>query len=196
MLLKFRKCKNKYRVFDGWMEKDNFVVDIISDSETLFDVKIIGSTSSNREAFEMLRTISRMDLVNFKIQENAGKLFFGFEAGKTDFWLGKVPVELSVLIMSSKKFVSLFENANIDSYALGMSLVGFEIDRARLMEAAEDGYLDEMPEEDFLKLLGSMYEILDSEVYVTKVRFRMTLLGENPVLDCRQPMKIKGGCNV
>jgi len=79
------------------------------------------------------------------------------------------------VFVSNARNWPLFESfAVVVDYAVGMSLVGREVDRNRVMGMADFGELDDLSQKEFDRLLDSLRETMSQETYVIKVRLRIS----------------------
>lgn len=176
--------------FDGWLEDCPVFVDINErENLSIIEAKVVTSSEDGREAFEMLQGLSLKGAVRFKIKECTGRLYLVLvvnhlksiddtDADRSliadDYHIGELPDALRLMVATQNNWDWFAKRVKILGYAMGISLLGKEVDKARVMGAADDGDFEELTTGEFRWLIDSMQQTMDREVYVVKIRLMLT----------------------
>jgi hypothetical protein len=143
------------------------------------EFKVVGADQVFREAFEVLSAMSvnNPDAVRFGLWADEDNLWLRFcppHMSVVDGWvLGKVPDAVRVFVTREDNW-SLFEKfCDVHEYGLGLSLVGHQVDRHRVMSMADDDELDELSDAEFSGLIDGMKGAMSQEASVVVLRIRL-----------------------
>ena len=164
--------------FDGWLEGDvNVSLDTSSDDSVSLEFKVRSNEPEIQEAHEALSALALhhpKDIgFEFWIDDEVARLVCCPKRSSVVYELGIVPIPVAMFV---RKFGGLIETrGHVLSvyYGQGISLVGHEIDKHRVMRVADDD-LDRLTEKEFDDLMWSMKYAMGQQVHVVKLGLRLS----------------------
>lgn len=165
--------------FDDWLNGSE-QLQIVKDGErsAFLEFKVATSADKSRKAFEMLYGVAANNphkiMFRFLMDGDSTSLVFSASQPGPVYDLGKVPRPIHTFISKAHNWRLFEEFAEVVDYAIGLSLVGREVDRQRVMGMADFGELDDLSQKQFDDLIDSLRETMSQETYVIKVRLRLS----------------------
>jgi hypothetical protein len=176
------KGNPKWIDFKGWLEGCVNLVGSKKDDDTLLEFKVLSLDHETRESAELLLALAQNNPRSIRYEIWAGEdeayLMLNpelLQRGKHDSYrLGVVPLRLAAFLSQDEVCTVFSRCAEAIEYSVGLSIVGKEIDKNKIMEIADTGELEVLSDLQFAILMDSLKVTMDQEVYVTKVRFKLS----------------------